>query len=109
MLKDEFDNKKINTLNIPLTEEQLTYLVDNFFVNLGIESITEKTIPYLYDEVLQMSEYYKEIKALPLQKFANELLDKLYDFVPWQKICDEQEKENLTTNDDVDFTENDCD
>jgi len=108
MLKDELNNKKINTLNIPLTEEELNYLVENFFVNLGIESITEKTIPFLYDEVLQMGEYYKEIKAIPLQNFANQLLDKLYDFVPWQKICDEQEKETLKTNDEVEFTENDC-
>ena len=98
--------KGINKLNIKLNAEQLTYLEENFFLNLGITEINEDTVALLYDEVVAMCDYYKAINAEPLRQFATELADILYDYVPWEKICANVEADN--SDDDIEAVENDC-
>ena len=90
MIKEYYSPKLlisfVNPMKIPLGREELQFIRDNCFYNLKIEQITKDTIASIYDEILGLQGFYKTIGADSLAEYANDILDKLFDFVPWGEV-----------------------
>ena len=79
----------VNPLNINLTLDELRFIQDNCFYNLKIQQINKDTIAQIYDELVALIQFYKEIDAYVLVEFATRIEDKLFNFVPWQEFDEE--------------------
>ena len=105
MIKEHYNPKLlisfVNPLKINLTREELQFIRDNCFFNLKIEQITKDTIASIYDEMLKLCDFYKSINAEDLVTYVNSILDKLFNYVPWEEIekqvllDEEEEKEKV--------------
>ena len=105
MIKEHYNPKLlisfVNPLKINLTREELQFIRDNCFFNLKIEQITKQTIAQIYDELLKLSDFYKSISADNLVAYVTSILDKLFDYVPWDEVekqvllAEEAEKEKV--------------
>ena len=90
MIKEYYSPKLlisfVNPMKIPLSREQLQFVRDNCFFNLKIEQIKKENIALVYDQILEMQEFYKTINAQNRVEYATDILDKLFDFVPWDEV-----------------------
>ena len=90
MIKEYYSPKLlisyVNPMKINLSREELQFIRDNCFYNLKIEQITKDTITGIYDEIVAMQDFYRTIGADNLVEYVNGILDKLFDFVPWDEV-----------------------
>ena len=74
-MAEEYANPKlcasfVNPLNINLNTDELKFVEDNCFCNLKIEQINKDTIAQVYDEIVAMIQFYRDIDAYALVDFA---------------------------------------
>ena len=95
MIKEHYSPKLlisyVNPMKINFSREELQFIRDNCFFNLKIEQITETTVAPIYDEIVNLIEFYKSIGAHSLVQYASGIADKLFEYVPWEEVEKEAE------------------
>ncbi len=93
----------VNPMKINLSREELQFIRDNCFFNLKIEQITETTVTMIYDEMVNLIEFYKSIGAYSLVEYVSGIADKLFDYVAWDKMEEEAELAQKIKEDAVNY------
>lgn len=86
----------VNPLKIQLTPDELKFIEDNCFYNLKIDQINKDTIAHIYDEIISIINFYRQIDAYVLVQFATRIEDKLFKYISWEELEKQNEEADKT-------------
>ena len=93
----------VNPLKIQLTPDELRFIEDNCFYNLQIDQINKDTIAHIYDEIISIIKFYRQIDAYVLVDFATRIEDKLFKFISWEDFENKEEEKETKCSVEIPF------